>query len=324
MTPAKAVFLILGIALAIAFVLGPRPDVDETIQPLDLPADLDTYLATSEARFDDIIPGAEKTIVWANPEKARTPVSVVYLHGFSATRQETSPLSDSVAARLGANLFYTRLAGHGRSDDAMGEARINDWLNDTMEAYAIGQRLGERVVVIGTSTGGTLATWLAAQPDTDALMAVVLISPNYGPKDKMSGLLLWPWGKQLARMVVGPYYIWEPANEQHARYWKTRHPSSALVPMMGLVDLVNRLDFGRIQTPLLVVCSPDDQVVDPIRIAEAYPRFGSSVKELVLVEEAGDPSNHVLAGAILSPRETMPTVERIVTFLAPLAAEPVR
>ncbi|MDD4273595.1 MAG: hypothetical protein PHG14_07705 [Desulfobacter postgatei] len=38
----------------------------------------------------------------------------VYIHGFSATRKETAPLSDLVAKTLNANLFYTRLSGHGR------------------------------------------------------------------------------------------------------------------------------------------------------------------------------------------------------------------
>ncbi len=314
----RTIFVLIGVVFALAITLGPRPVVDETIHALDLPADLDAYLAQSEAGYPDLIPGAEKTIVWASPEKTRTPVSVVYLHGFSATRQETRPLSDSIAAALGANLFYTRLAGHGRSDDAMGEASINDWLNDTIEAYAIGRRLGERVVVIGTSTGGTLATWLAARPDVDDLLAVVLVSPNFGPKDPTSRLLLWPWGTQLARMVVGPYYTWEPANFGHARFWKTRHPSSALVPMMGLVDLVDGLDFARITQPLLVVYSPNDQVVNPALIAKAYPRFGSPIKEMVTLDDVGDPSNHVLAGDILSPDETLPMARRVVDFLQPL------
>jgi esterase/lipase len=64
--------------------------------------------------------------VWANPDKTKTPCAIVYLHGFSATRQETAPLSDLVAAQLGAYLYYTRLAGHGRGGEAMAEPYAND------------------------------------------------------------------------------------------------------------------------------------------------------------------------------------------------------
>ena len=150
--------------LAVVFAVGPRVSVDQTLRPVVLPEDLDGYLARSEARFADLRPGVEKTIIWADSSKAKTPIALVYLHGFSATRQETRPLCDTLAARLGANLFYTRLRGHGRSDDAMAEASANDWLNDSYEALAIGRRLGERVVLVGTSTGATPAAWLATPP----------------------------------------------------------------------------------------------------------------------------------------------------------------
>ncbi len=302
--------------LAGAFVLGPRPEVDTTRRPLSLPNDLDAYLARTEARFNDVRPGAEKTIVWADSLGSRTEVAVVYLHGFSATRQETRPLADSVAAQLGANLFYTRLAGHGRSDDAMAEASVNAWLNDAYEAVAVGRRLGEKILLIGTSTGATLATWLAAQPDiADTLLALVLISPNFAPKDPNARFLLWPWGGLLAEMVSGPYREWEPHNADQGRYWTTRYPTEALLPMMGLVGLVDELDLGVIQTPVLVLYSPKDQVIDETRVEARFDDFGATRKKLFTIEEAGDPSNHVLAGAVLSPENTVPLTEEIVRFV---------
>ena len=41
----------------------------------------------------------------------------------------------------------------------MEQADVNAWLNDLAEAVAIGREIGNRVIVIGTSTGGTLATF---------------------------------------------------------------------------------------------------------------------------------------------------------------------
>ena len=74
------------------------------------------------------------------------------------------PLPDKVAAALGANLFYTRLTGHGQDGAAMAEGSVNAWINDYAEAIAIGRAIGDKVVVIGTSTGASLATWAASQP----------------------------------------------------------------------------------------------------------------------------------------------------------------
>ena len=69
-----------------------------------------------------------------------------------------------------------RLAGHGRSGAAMAEPLAGDWIEDMAEAMAIGRRLGDRVVVIATSTGGTLAAIAATDPVlSEGLAGVVLV-----------------------------------------------------------------------------------------------------------------------------------------------------
>ena len=120
----------MGIAgLASVFLAGPRISVDPTFRQFEVPEDIDAYLRESEAAYEDITPGTEKVIIWADSTtRARTPVSIVYFHGLSATRQEVAPLPELVAGELAANLFYTRLAGHGRSGEALAEASVNDWI----------------------------------------------------------------------------------------------------------------------------------------------------------------------------------------------------
>lgn len=309
------------LTLAAVALLGPRVQVDTTVEPVALPpgppAALQGWLSRGEARFSDLVPGAEKTIVWADPDGGEpTPLALVYLHGFSADRHETAPLADSVAAALGANLFYTRLTGHGRSGDAMAEASVHAWIQDAAEAMAVARRLGEGVVLMGTSTGGTLATWMAAQPRwRDDIRALVLVSPNFGLRDGSARLLTWPWGGLLARLVVGPTRSFEPANELQARHWTEEYPTEALLPMMALVDLANDADGGAVTAPVLVVYSPEDAVVDPARTTTRLETLGSPRKELFVVEGSEDPDHHVLVGDIMSPSTTAPVAARIVEFL---------
>ncbi|GAA5177847.1 hypothetical protein GCM10025771_15810 [Niveibacterium umoris] len=205
--------------------LGPRPDGRIDVHPPTLPDDLDAWLASTEARYPDLIPGAEKRIVRApGAGAARRPFSLVYLHGFSASRQETSPLVEDLGAQLGADAFFTRIAGHGRSDAAMGEATLSDWVESGLEAVAIGERLGERTILVGTSTGATLALWLAATGRAPTVAALVLMSPNLGPRDAAAETLLWPWVAKLAPGILGEWHSWTPANPEQARLWKTRYP----------------------------------------------------------------------------------------------------
>jgi esterase/lipase len=309
--------IVLAVLIAV-FLVGPRTEVDLQIKPNNLPANLDQYLAESEAKYSDIIPGAEKTIIWANEAKTKTPLSIIYLHGYSATRQETVPLADEIAAQLGANLFYTRLAGHGRTGVAMAEPTINDWLNDTMEAFEIGKRLGDKVIVIGVSTGGPLAAWLAEQPNTDEALAYVLMSPNFAPRDSNAEILTLSWAKQFAPLILGSEYSWTPQNEGHAKYWTHSYPSTALVTMMGLVKFVRESDLESIEKPVLVIYSPNDQVVNPKETEKRYAQIGSEIKEIQSIEDCGNPENHVLAGDILAPNNTDAVKKIILDFISRL------
>ena len=309
---------VIAVVLILLFFAGPKTKIDLQIRTIDLPADLDQYLAQSEAKYSDIIPGAEKTIIWANATKTRSPLSIIYLHGYSATRQETVPLSDKLAAQLGANLFYTRLSGHGRSNAAMAEPTVNDWFNDATEALEIGKQLGEKVIVIGTSTGGTLATWLAEQPNTDAVLAYVMISPNFAPRDSNAEILTLPWAQQFAPLLLGSEYSWTPQNAGHAQYWIHSYPSTALVTMMGMVKFVRESDLESIEKPVLLIYSPNDQVVNSAEVERRFKQIGSDIKEIQPILDSGNPENHVLAGNILAPNNTEVVKELILDFISRL------
>jgi len=313
-------------ALVAVALLGPRPEV--VGQPVvdALPEDLDAWVAAREAGVPDVVPGTEGRIVWAGASGEATQFSVVYLHGFSGSRQETAPLAERIAAALGANLFETRLTGHGRYDpDAMGRATADDWLHDAAEAAAVGRRLGERRLVLGVSSGGTLATWLAASRRLGTEDVVVLLSPNFRLPDARAPMLLWPWGRLLARIAEGEYREWEPHNERHAAYWTTRYPSSALVQLAALMDTVEHLDLTRVRTPTLVLYGPDDSIVDPERTVERFGELASAPDvphRLVPLNKGEDPDGHVMAGDILSPSGTYEALEAVRDFLAGLPSPP--
>ena len=169
-------FIPLGLLL---WFFGPREKINETVDLNELPEDLDRYLDESESRFPNIREGLKKEILWIDPEKKQqTELSIVYLHGFSASRAEISPVPEHVAMELGANLFFTRLSGHGSTGSDLGDSNADDWLKDAVEALKIGQQIGKKVVLMGTSTGGTLALWLAFKFQDAPLRALILTSPN--------------------------------------------------------------------------------------------------------------------------------------------------
>ncbi len=282
-----------------------------------LPEDLDAWLAASEARIPDLREGSARTIVWAGADQhRRTPLAVVYLHGFSADRHEIEPVPRGVAGALGANLYYSRLTGHGRDGAALAGANVEDWLSDAEEAMTIGTRLGERVIVMGTSTGGTLALWLGAQRRwKDSLAALVLLSPNLALRSRAARLLVGPWGRFVVRLILGPERCFEPRNEAQSRHWTTCYPSSAILSVTALVRIVRALPLEEVNAPVFMAYSPLDRVVDPSAALAALGRIGSPLKRSLVVEGDEDTQHHVLAGDILSPGTTAPVAREIIEFL---------
>lgn len=285
--------------------------------PSGLPerAGLDTWITEREAAAG-VRPGLEARVVWNDPAaRNRTPVAIVYLPGLGASPLETRPLADSVAADLGANLYYHRPAGHVLRDDPMEGVRVDDWLTDARLALAVGERLGERVVLMGMSNGGALATWAAIR-HPNRVDALVLLSPNFGPTDPLSGLLTLPGGRLLARLVLGELHTWRPENAAQAAAWDTAYAASALVPMMRLSTWVDqRRRLRTIEAPTLILYSPEDRVVEPAEIVEAAGWMGGSPTCLVPVDGVEAESRHILAGDAVAPSTTEPVRRLAGEFL---------
>ena len=315
---------LVRVTIALIVLLGgvwlvmPRPGVDAAIhfQKAMLGDDLEAYLANEEHHFSDITPGAEKRIIWAGAAGARTPFAVVYLHGYSATSEEIRPVPDEVAKALGANLFFTRFTGHGRGGAAMGQATAGDWINDTAEALAIGKRLGDKVIVISTSTGGTLAAIAATDPRlAPEISGIVFLSPNFGINDPLAFLLTWPLVRVWAPWVAGPVHSFVPRNDRQAMFWTTSYPTVAAVPLGALVAYADRQDYATAKTPALFIYTRADKVVRPDLTDRVVARWGGP-KQVVtpVMGPRDDPSSHVIAGDILSPDQTAPTVARILDW----------
>lgn len=310
--------LLLIVAVAAVWLLAPREPVDRVISFDDgsIGPDLDQWLAGREAAFADIVPGVQKRIFWAGAKGVKTPLAVVYVHGFSATSEEIRPVPDEVAKALGANLFFTRLAGHGRGSAAMAEPVAGDWIEDMAEAMAVGRRIADRVLVISTSTGATLAAIAATDPVlSQDLAGVVMISPNFAINNAAAGLLDMPLARWWGPVVAGATQSFEPANAEQAKYWTTSYPTTALFPMGALVAHARDVDYAAAKVPALFIYALADRVILPAAISPVARAWGGPTSEALREMTAGDDAySHVIAGDVLSPGQTEPVVDLILDW----------
>ncbi|MDV4145430.1 alpha/beta hydrolase [Shimia sp. FJ5] len=311
--------LLVGLLLGGLWFFGPRETV--TLVPeFDTAAigpDVDAYLAAREAGYSGLTPGVEKRVVWAGTTGEATDQAIVYVHGFSATSEEIRPVPDLVAAELGANLVYTRLAGHGLGGAALAEARASEWMSDVAEAIAVAHKIGNDVIIIATSTGATLVAEAALQPEMmQGVAGIILVSPNFAIADPASVVLTLPAARFWVPTVAGQTRSWEPGNEGHATYWTHSYPTQALFQMAALVKHARGQDYGAVTIPALFRFSDADQVVDHRATRAVVDAWGGPVTvQAVQMTEGDDPSSHVIAGDIMSPGQTQDAVTAFVNWI---------
>ncbi|MBL7728291.1 MAG: alpha/beta hydrolase, partial [Dinghuibacter sp.] len=245
--------VIVILVLAIIYIVGPRPATpkyEKTLPAVPEARKLDSFLLQQEKQFS-VKPENEARIVWFDSAKGKTPYSIVYLHGFSASQEEGDPVHTDIAKRFGCNLFLARLAEHGLTDtvNALRAFTADKFWESCKQAYAIGRELGDKVILMSTSTGGTAALKLAATyPE---IAGLVLMSPNIAIHDPNAWLLNNPWGKQIATLVKGGNYIFSSnQTNEYKKYWNHKYRIESAVQLEELLESsMKKKTFDSIKQP---------------------------------------------------------------------------
>jgi hypothetical protein len=131
------------------------------------------------------------------------------------------------------------------------------------------------VLVIATSTGGTLAAYAATEADMAVDVAgIVFVSPNFALAEPTGRVLQWPLAGLIAETLLGPERGFEPINEAQATYWTEWHPTMAVVRMGAIMREVRLRDLSLARMPALFVFSDADQVVSPPATRRVAERWG--------------------------------------------------
>lgn len=302
---------LIGIVLVLGLVYfaGPHPATPVYTAALPSipsnPAELEATIDLNEKKHHTR-PNNEARIVWANDSaKQKTPFAIVYLHGFSASQEEGNPVHQNIAKAFGCNLYLARLSEHGiDTTDALINMTAESLFESAKQAYAIGKQLGEKVILMGTSTGGTLALQLAAMyPE---IAGLVLYSPNIAIKDPNAWLLNNPWGLQIARLVKGSNYMGVTKdNPLYQQYWNTKYRLEATVQLEELLETtMSQENFAKVEQPVLVLYYyKNEQEQDPVVSVAAMKAMFLQIntaeekKKMIPVPNS---ANHVMASPIQS------------------------
>lgn len=280
-------------------------------------ASAEAVIQAREGEFSDIRPGLEKEIIWADTPNTQTEYALLYIHGFSASKGEIRPVPERIAEALHANLFYTRLPGHGRSEAAMGRTKVEEWYDTLDEAMAIGRVIGRKIIIISCSTGGTLKAAGFLRPERfKNTHAMVFLSPNFGIQNPFAWISRLPFAEYWIHLFLGRRIGFTPRNELNARFWTTQYPPRAVKPMLALIKDALRAPVDQASIPALFIYSKDDKIVSIAKTQAFHTKWGGPVKIIhPILQERDDPDAHVICGDALSPSQNTPIVNQILNFV---------
>lgn len=290
------------------------------------PREAEEYLLKEEAKVKNMVPNTHKQITWYSPYQ-QTEYSLVYLPGYSSTRQEIQPIPEAVAKALKMNYFATRFKGNGIKGgaDSYKGVTVQDHLEDAYEALMIGSIIGKKVVLMGTSTGATFAIWLADK-FPDLVAGLIFVSPNHEPSDPLGNFMLGPFGKQLAYGVTREYLRSKslyPSTSYKNKYMGLEYSSEvqhvdASIAMMGAVGITRKINPNSFAMPYLVFYSEKDIVISVKKLKEFFEKYGSkthSSKEIVSLKGIRELWQHAPVGDFVDPNTSRAIIPEIVSFL---------
>ncbi|MGW8226473.1 MAG: alpha/beta fold hydrolase [Anaerolineales bacterium] len=182
--PKLSIFLaILAILIISLLILGYKPfSLRETFTPNPAESYQEAVarvadIQAAEAELPDLSPECS-TILMTHEEKMEN--VIVLLHGFTSCPDQFAALGEQYFDQ-GYNVLIPRQPRHGLQEfegDPLKGLTAEELAGFGTQIADIAQGLGDRVVVVGLSGGGSVATWLAQErADVDL---VVPISPFLG------------------------------------------------------------------------------------------------------------------------------------------------
>jgi esterase/lipase len=322
----KKLLLVL-VGLTALYFLGPHPDAPVINGPswTDIPnepREIANYLHAKEATNRNLKPDNQGQIIWAdsaNPQKTKK--VFLYVHGFSASPMEGNPLHKEVAKAFGANLVLARVEDHGEfpTDSTMAKATADKFYQSVENYYAIAKKLGDEVVVLGTSFGGAMSLVLATRhPEIKALM---LYGPCIAIKDPTAPLVDNPWGLQLARAVMRSDFRDIPSvSSGHTSFWSLHYRLEGIVAIQNFLthEMTDEV-FAQVKVPVYLAYyykdeANQDNVVSVQAMRDMFPKLGSKIKKEHAFPLSG---YHVITSDILGKRVDLP-INASVDFIKQL------
>ena len=289
----------------------------------DVPEDIDGYLKQKESEVSDIYPYAEKTVFWNNSKKNKTKYSIVFIHGFTTTGYQSKEFLNKLSAALNANLFMTRLSGHGVPYEGTKQMQIDKIMYDVAEAIIIGERIGENVILIGHSLGGALSM-LAADDEllSKKIDTLVLFAPGnsgispFAFMNTLISSLVDRTGSLCWLIDCDPRSFMDlPEDEKWENYFATDFDTNIFYQIARIPFATDSISYDTISTSALVFYDENDRLVNAGKLKSNFEKWAAKNKVVSIETLETDRGRHMFP-SIANPHLDQLFLDEIKNWLS--------
>lgn len=312
---AAAIVTLLVVAFAALSLLPTRPLVASTavLPAVDHADALAAFALVREYEAGLPLHPRCGTILLTHGEKVAQ--AVVFFHGLTNCPAQADELAPWLFD-LGYNVLVPRLPGHGEADPltlALADVNAEDFVATAQSSVALAQGLGDEVIVMGLSAGGTVTAYQAQHEGAvgNSISVAPFLAPSIVPR----------WAAQAATnllLLMPNVMVWwdprEPYSSPEMDYAYPRFATHALAEIMRLgrivaVDAEAGVPAAR---QIGLVLNEADLAVNNAlarQVAEAWRAHGGNVTLRVLPQADGLPHD------LIDPRQPDAAVDIVYPIL---------
>jgi len=254
------------LVLFVVYLAGPKfpsPKLTRDLPSIQLQtSEVESFVRNKESKLK-IKPDNESLIRWANDSlKNKTPYCLLYLHGFAACWYEGNPVNIDFAKRYGMNMYAPLLAAHGiDTAEALLDMTPERLYESAKEALVVAQSLGEKVIIMGTSTGATMALKMVAD-HPELMEGLIMLSPNVELFSPLGVIAAKPWGLQLGRFAFkSNYRMLDTKYPEECKYWYCKQRLEGGIYLQQLIEATMKKEtFIKVNKPVFMAYYYKDKV----------------------------------------------------------------
>ncbi len=222
-----------------------------------------------------VMKGAESKFIKGGKE------GVLLLHGFTSTPDEFPWILKNFPKKK-YTVSAPLLAGHGTSIEHLDTTTWQDWYRSAEKAYKELRKSCEKIIIVGSSSGGNLGLLLASKYKVDSIVLMgTIVKFKFHEAIRVLASITGIFTDKIKKRHFPRVIEKEINKKRHYRFI----PIKSFKVLFGLMK-ESRNALSNVKSNLLLIQSNDDFLTNKNNVRCIYKQINSKNKEAIIMDSA--------------------------------------